>query len=170
MSISAADRGFVGHRATHIGAPSRSHLIDGLDLPDWMNLGLCAQTDPEAFYPEKGGSTAEAKKVCLSCTVRLSCLDYALEHQERFGIWGGLSERERRKVKQGQPITPIAPTAQRFCAFSGCDNRIVTEPGHRGRAPKYCTPQHAHYAAMERQRDRRQEAITRIEEQRKDTA
>ena len=66
----------------------------------WQERALCAQTDPEAFFPEKGGSTREAKKVCLGCEVRSECLDYALLHDERFGIWGGLSERERRKLKK----------------------------------------------------------------------
>jgi WhiB family redox-sensing transcriptional regulator len=66
----------------------------------WQERALCAQTDPEAFFPEKGGSTREAKKVCGSCEVRSECLDYALAHDERFGIWGGLSERERRKLKR----------------------------------------------------------------------
>ncbi|PIE27809.1 MAG: transcription factor WhiB [Micrococcales bacterium] len=67
---------------------------------DWQELALCAQTDPEAFFPEKGGSTREAKKVCASCEVRAQCLDYALANDERFGIWGGLSERERRRLKK----------------------------------------------------------------------
>jgi WhiB family transcriptional regulator, redox-sensing transcriptional regulator len=66
----------------------------------WQERALCAQTDPEAFFPEKGGSTREAKKVCLSCEVRGECLEYALANDERFGIWGGLSERERRKLKK----------------------------------------------------------------------
>jgi WhiB family redox-sensing transcriptional regulator len=66
----------------------------------WHEDALCAQTDPEAFFPDKGGSTREAKRVCMSCEVRVKCLDYALEHDERFGIWGGLSERERRSVKK----------------------------------------------------------------------
>lgn len=66
----------------------------------WQEAALCAQTDPEAFFPEKGGSTREAKKVCLSCDVRSECLTYALANDERFGIWGGLSERERRKLKK----------------------------------------------------------------------
>lgn len=66
----------------------------------WQERALCAQTDPEAFFPEKGGSTREAKRVCLSCEVRVECLDYALMNDERFGIWGGLSERERRRVKK----------------------------------------------------------------------
>jgi WhiB family redox-sensing transcriptional regulator len=66
----------------------------------WQERALCAQTDPEAFFPEKGGSTREAKRVCLSCDVRGECLEYALGHDERFGIWGGLSERERRRLKR----------------------------------------------------------------------
>lgn len=66
----------------------------------WQERSLCAQTDPEAFFPEKGGSTREAKKVCVSCEVRSECLEYALGNDERFGIWGGLSERERRKLKK----------------------------------------------------------------------
>lgn len=66
----------------------------------WQSDALCAQTDPEAFFPEKGGSTREAKKVCTGCEVRSECLEYALANDERFGIWGGLSERERRKLKR----------------------------------------------------------------------
>ena len=68
--------------------------------PPWMRDALCAQTDPESFFPEKGGSTREAKKVCVGCEVRSECLEYALANDERFGIWGGLSERERRKLKK----------------------------------------------------------------------
>ena len=67
---------------------------------DWQERALCAQTDPEAFFPEKGGSTRDAKKVCVGCEVRAECLEYALANDERFGIWGGLSERERRKLKK----------------------------------------------------------------------
>ncbi len=66
----------------------------------WQERALCAQTDPEAFFPEKGGSTREAKKVCQTCEVRAECLEAALGNDERFGIWGGMSERERRKLKK----------------------------------------------------------------------
>lgn len=66
----------------------------------WQADALCAQTDPEAFFPEKGGSTREAKRICEGCEVRSECLDYALANDERFGIWGGLSERERRKLRR----------------------------------------------------------------------
>ncbi|MCC9194180.1 MULTISPECIES: WhiB family transcriptional regulator [Arthrobacter] len=66
----------------------------------WQADALCAQTDPEAFFPEKGGSTRDAKKVCAACNVRSQCLEYALSNDERFGIWGGLSERERRRLRK----------------------------------------------------------------------
>ena len=82
-----------------------AELVDEVtgDLPEelaWQERALCAQTDPEAFFPEKGGSTREAKRICQGCEVRSECLEYALAHDERFGIWGGLSERERRKLKK----------------------------------------------------------------------
>jgi len=91
------------------GAVLELQLITNLELIDtaeeegelsWQERALCAQTDPEAFFPEKGGSTREAKKVCVGCDVRGECLEYALAHDERFGIWGGLSERDRRKLKK----------------------------------------------------------------------
>ena len=66
----------------------------------WQRDALCSQTDPEAFFPEKGGSTRDAKRICSGCDVQKQCLDYALANDERFGIWGGLSERERRKLKK----------------------------------------------------------------------
>jgi len=77
-------------------------LITGAeeDAAAWQASALCAQTDPEAFFPEKGGSTREAKSVCKVCEVKQECLEYALAHDERYGIWGGLSERERRKLKR----------------------------------------------------------------------
>ena len=90
--------------------PRRAHLTlvpDPFALPpastddQWQERALCAQTDPEAFFPEKGGSTREAKRICMGCEVRDACLEYALAHDERFGIWGGLSERERRRLKRG---------------------------------------------------------------------
>ena len=84
-----------------LGVPGvRNPVQDDENPLSWQTDALCAQTDPEAFFPEKGGSTREAKKVCLSCDVRGECLEYALSNDERFGIWGGLSERERRKLKK----------------------------------------------------------------------
>lgn len=75
-------------------------LLRKSDDFSWQERALCAQTDPEAFFPEKGGSTREAKRVCAACEVRAQCLEAALRNDERFGIWGGLSERERRRLKK----------------------------------------------------------------------
>ena len=77
-----------------------AELLEMEAEPEWQERALCAQADPEAFFPEKGGSTREAKRICAGCEVRSECLEYALQHDERFGIWGGLSERERRKLKR----------------------------------------------------------------------
>src|SRR5699024_7521367 len=60
----------------------------------------CAQPAPEACFPENGRSTRDAKKVCGSCPVKQQCLDSALANDERFGIWGGMSERERRRLRK----------------------------------------------------------------------
>ena len=97
--------------SAHLDFAARAQLSvvpDAIDLTtmpgdedQWQERALCAQTDPEAFFPEKGGSTREAKRICLGCEVKDSCLDYALANDERFGIWGGLSERERRRLKRG---------------------------------------------------------------------
>jgi WhiB family transcriptional regulator, redox-sensing transcriptional regulator len=85
-------------KTVHITTDNLSLFDLAFGAPEWMAEGLCAQTDPEAFFPEKGGSTREAKSVCSRCTVAAECLDYALEQGERFGIWGGLSERDRRRI------------------------------------------------------------------------
>ena len=88
LSVPAALQGFA--------------LISEGPASDWREQALCAQTDPESFFPDKGGSPREAKQVCLSCAVRVECLNDALDNDERFGVWGGLSEKERRKLKHNR--------------------------------------------------------------------
>lgn len=65
----------------------------------WQEQALCAQSDPDAWFPEKGASTREAKRICGRCEVRVECLEDALARDERYGIRGGLSERQRRNMK-----------------------------------------------------------------------
>lgn len=77
---------------------------------EWQERGLCAQTDPEAFFPEKGGSTKAAKRVCAACEVREECLEYALTHDERWGVFGGYSERERRKLQRARKSNVVLVT------------------------------------------------------------
>ena len=95
-----------GEPSTESGVLGMTGVFDaGFTGPEgedqgWQEKALCAETDPEAFFPEKGGSTREAKKICTGCEVRSECLEYALVNDERFGIWGGLSERERRRIRR----------------------------------------------------------------------
>jgi WhiB family redox-sensing transcriptional regulator len=118
--------GAAGRSEQDDGAgPERSDLLPRVDAfemleivedadedQEWQDRALCAETDPEAFFPEKGGSTREAKRICSGCEVRAQCLEYALAHDERFGIWGGLSERERRRLKRA--------AVGSVCGWPGC--------------------------------------------------
>jgi hypothetical protein len=71
-----------------------------ISVPDWTKDARCTEVDFEIFHPEKGGSNTAAKKVCFSCEARTSCLEWALDTNEHFGILGGKTERERRKIKR----------------------------------------------------------------------
>jgi WhiB family redox-sensing transcriptional regulator len=79
------------------------HLLGASEL-SWQIKGNCMGVDPDLFFPERGASTREAKEVCRGCIVREDCLEYALANGEKFGIWGGLSERERRRLRRRRAI------------------------------------------------------------------
>lgn len=67
--------------------------------PDWSRA-LCKETDPEAFFPEQGGSPRDAKRICGRCEIRPECQAWAVATGQRHGVWGGLSERERRRLRR----------------------------------------------------------------------
>lgn len=70
------------------------------DTEEWRDEALCAQTDPDLFFPDVGGTHAtEARNVCLACPVRLRCMQHAIKENETVGIWGGLSPRARLKLR-----------------------------------------------------------------------
>jgi WhiB family redox-sensing transcriptional regulator len=105
----------------------------------WADSALCAQTDPELFFPGKGGTSAPAKRICAACPVRAECLQDALDRGERFGIRGGLSERQRRKLAK-RPV-PAARCPRHGLDLSGgpvlyhCPERhTVTAAGLRDAA------------------------------------
>lgn len=75
---------------------------------EWRRDANCLGVDPELFYPERGASTREAKEVCRGCAVRAECLDYAIAAGEKFGIWGGTSERERRRIRRARGLSDVA--------------------------------------------------------------
>ena len=70
----------------------------------WQDYANCLGVDPDLFFPERGASTREAKEVCRGCVVRMQCLEYALANGEKFGIWGGMSERERRRIRRARAL------------------------------------------------------------------
>lgn len=84
---------------THL--PNLFVLLEALDRPDVLDAGVCAQTDPELFFPEKGeiSKANQAKRLCESCDVRDACREYAIERGEPFGIWGGTTVDERRRIR-----------------------------------------------------------------------
>ena len=90
----------MGHRQwrsiRHHVRPHEHHIDDR----DWQDEANCLGVDPDLFFPERGASTREAKEVCRGCVVRVDCLEFALQNGEKFGIWGGLSERERRRIRR----------------------------------------------------------------------
>ena len=77
----------------------------------WQEKGNCLGVDPDLFFPERGASTREAKSVCANCEVREDCLEFAITHGEKFGIWGGLSERERRRIRRQRALARRAAAA-----------------------------------------------------------
>ncbi len=83
-----------------LGSSAVSDTIEPADAKGWQDFANCLGVDPDLFFPERGASTREAKECCKGCVVREDCLEYALANGEKFGIWGGLSERERRRIRR----------------------------------------------------------------------
>ena len=79
-------------------------LLGGLEDRGWQARANCMGVDPDLFFPERGASTREAKEVCRGCVVKEECLEYALDNGEKFGIWGGMSERERRRLRRARAL------------------------------------------------------------------
>jgi WhiB family transcriptional regulator, redox-sensing transcriptional regulator len=128
VSINAVEATNPTDVASHVGAPQstvspigeapvrlgRKHLM--LDT-SWQELANCLGVDPDLFFPERGASTREAKEVCRGCVVRPDCLEFALANGEKFGIWGGMSERERRRIRrrralERQGLAPVTATGE----------------------------------------------------------
>lgn len=74
------------------------------DALAWQDGANCAGADPDLFFPERGASTRTAKSICRECSVQTQCLEFAIVSSEKFGIWGGMSERERRKIRRERTI------------------------------------------------------------------
>ena len=84
----------------------QSKLIEALAVGElsWQDYANCRGADADLFFPERGASTRKAKAICAECQVRQECLEYAIQIGEKFGIWGGMSERERRKIRRERQL------------------------------------------------------------------
>ena len=98
----------VPPRGGHVQIPIS---IEEPDDQSWQDYANCLGVDPDLFFPERGASTREAKEVCRGCVVREDCLEYALVNGEKFGIWGGMSERERRRLRRQRALARRASSA-----------------------------------------------------------
>jgi len=83
---------------------------EGIDMA-WQEFASCRGADPDLFFPERGASTRTAKGICRECSVRGECLEFAIVSSEKFGIWGALSERERRRIRKDRKIAAEAREA-----------------------------------------------------------
>src|SRR5579875_2332466 len=121
-----------------------AQLIYGRLDRSWQAQANCMGVDPDLFFPERGASTREAKEVCRGCVVREDCLEYALANGEKFGIWGGLSERERRKIRRRRALehrgvgvpTQVGPLAPRPGGLKSHPRRGPPAAGGRRSCPQ----------------------------------
>jgi WhiB family redox-sensing transcriptional regulator len=97
--------------ASHIDkVVAREALMDS----NWMAQGLCAEKPPSLFFPSDGVGVDVARKICAECPVKVTCLEYALDNRIDHGVWGGTSERERRRlIKARHGVQPVAVTVGR---------------------------------------------------------
>lgn len=88
------------HEALDLSWILDPHTPDYRSDPDWSSRSRCSETDPEAYFPDKGESSRQAAKTCGNCEVRAQCLTWALANDERFGVWGGHPEAGRRRMRR----------------------------------------------------------------------
>lgn len=117
MSLETGLENFVSNPGTDLVANEQqqsggvdSGIVVNIAEEDkaWQDYANCLGVDPDLFYPERGASTREAKEVCRGCAVSYECLEYALLNGEKFGIWGGTSERERRRIRRQRALARAA--------------------------------------------------------------
>ncbi len=74
---------------------------------DWMTRGKCRDMDPAVFFPSDGVGVQAAQRICADCPERMPCLEYALQNHIDHGVWGGASERERRRLLRQRRLTVV---------------------------------------------------------------
>ena len=79
---------------------------------DWMAEGKCREVPPETFFPSDGVGVEVARRICATCPMLDPCLEYALHNRIDHGVWGGASERERRRIARRRRLERAGATAK----------------------------------------------------------
>lgn len=88
-------------------------LEQSIDIPEWTQRALCAQIDPELWFPEgKGQSPKSAREFCRSCPVLEECREYAIERNIKHGIWGDTTPRERAAIRRARGLIDDEPDVE----------------------------------------------------------
>lgn len=85
----------------------------------WMEHASCANLPCDMFFPSDGAGVIRAQRVCAKCPVTVSCLEYALKHQVDHGVWGGCSERKRRRILKARESAVMVSQSQPDIALLG---------------------------------------------------
>lgn len=119
-----------------------------VDPSDWMDGANCAGMDGDIFFTERGESTATARSICAECVIRRACAQFALDHNEKWGTWGGLSAKQRLLIKRRKSTLDVelAKSAGHRCVV--CDTRYFPDSG----AQKTCSAVCAARRGMRRSR------------------
>ena len=88
--------------------PTPRRIVDPESVTAWMAEGNCRLHPPEVFFPSDGAGVDRAQAICGRCPVANTCLEYALEHRIEHGVWGGASERERRRILKRRRLAVTA--------------------------------------------------------------
>lgn len=124
---------------------------------DWRTQAACKGVDPDLFFPTRGAGgftdIREAKKVCDTCPVQPECLEYALVSGETVGVWGGMSERQRKRIRSARSLRQSRPRPRPEC---GTNSGYRYHYRQNEKACFECTRAHTLYHAE--RRDRQQEA------------
>lgn len=104
---------------------------------DWVNQAECVSSDPDLFFPIRGENATTAKEICATCPVWLDCLEHAVKGHERHGVWGGLTERERRRIPKNKKLSEVAKLCKscgviRLFKDQKCEKCGLTLPKKRG--------------------------------------
>lgn len=83
---------------------------DRAEVAGWRQRASCREIDPELFFPDVAADASTPKRVCARCPVRKVCLDWALAHDEQYGVWGGLTNAERRRLRHRVSVRVVAST------------------------------------------------------------